>query len=184
VTAAARNLVALATTMAVALHAGGNARGEGLDETTAGPATIGEPRPPLELDALDGSFVNSKRVAGAILVVDFFATWCQPCRRAHADLRTALQEAGLPGAQLLLVNRGESVAVARRWAEETALPPDTIVALDPDGVAARRWGASRLPTTFIVDAAGVVRHINRGWGPGYRARLSRWLRAMRPLPAP
>jgi hypothetical protein len=82
------------------------------------------------------------------------------------------------------VNRGEPAAVARRWAADTDLPPDTIIALDPLGAAARRWGASRLPTTFIVDAAGVVRHINRGWGPGYRARLSRWLRAMRPLATP
>jgi hypothetical protein len=84
---------------------------------------------------------------------------------------------------LVLVDRGEPAAVARRWAAGAELPPETIVALDPLGVAARRWGATRLPTTFVIDAAGVVRHINRGWGPGYRARLSRWLRAMRPAAA-
>jgi len=64
----------------------------------------------------------------------------------------------------------------QKWAAGAPVPPGALVALDPDGVAARRWGANRLPTTFLVDATGVVRHINRGWGPGYRERLTRWLR--------
>jgi len=42
----------------------------------------------------------------------------------------------------------------------------------------RRWGVRTFPTTFLVDRAGVVRHINRGWGPGYQARLLAWLHAM------
>jgi thiol-disulfide isomerase/thioredoxin len=155
----------------------------GDEEVPDGPAIIGEPRPPLELDVVDGSLVNGKRVAGQVVIVDFFATWCQPCRNAHADLLAALKAAEVPGARLILVDRGEPAAVARRWAAGAELPPETIVALDPLGVAARRWGATRLPTTFVIDAAGVVRHINRGWGPGYRARLSRWLRAMRPAVA-
>lgn len=183
-TAVPTRLAALATLVTVTLLTAASGRAQGIEDAPEGPAVIGEPRPALELDALDGSLVNSRRVAGQILVIDFFATWCQPCRHAHADLRAALQEAALPGARLLLVNRGEPAAVARRWAADSALPPDTIVALDPNGAAARRWGANRLPTTFIVDASGVVRHINRGWGPGYRARLSRWLRAMRPVSGP
>ena len=174
----------LAIAVAVELQGAAIVRAEALDDAVEGPAVIGEPRPALELDALDGSLVTSPRVTGQILLIDFFATWCQPCRRAHDDLRAALQDAALPGVRVLLVDLGEPAAVVRRWAADTALPPGAIIALDPNGVAARRWGANRLPTTFIVDATGVVRHINRGWGPGYRARLSRWLRAMRPPAAP
>ena len=43
--------------------------------------------------------------------------------------------------------------------------------LDPSGDTMRRWGARTFPTTFLVDRAGVIRHINRGWGAGYQARL-------------
>ncbi|MEP6652566.1 MAG: TlpA disulfide reductase family protein [Myxococcales bacterium] len=145
------------------------------------PAQIGRPHPTLELDVIDGSLVNQARLAGRPFVVDFFATWCEPCHRALEDLEAA--RAATPGTAdltVVLVDLSESPEVVRRWAARAGLPQQAIVTLDPLGVAARRWGAHRLPTTFLVDASGVVRHINRGWGPGYRARLSRWLRDLPP----
>jgi thiol-disulfide isomerase/thioredoxin len=143
-----------------------------------GAAEIGQPRPALEVDALDGGLVNDARVRGHALIVDFFATWCEPCHRALADLIAARGASGATGVTIVLVDLGEPRALVRKWAASAKLPDDVTIALDPAGVAARRWGARRLPTTYLVDADGVVRHINRGWGPGYRDRLSRWMRVI------
>jgi thiol-disulfide isomerase/thioredoxin len=140
-----------------------------------GAPQLGDARPALEVETPEGDLVNDARVAGRPLVVDFFATWCAPCRSALADLNAARREANVD-VQFVLIDLGESRAVVRDWAAAATLPPRFLLALDPDGVAARRWGANRLPTTFLIDATGVVRHINRGWGPGYRERLTRWLR--------
>jgi cytochrome c biogenesis protein CcmG/thiol:disulfide interchange protein DsbE len=140
-----------------------------------GPARIGQARPALELETRDGNLITDARVAGRPLVVDFFATWCVPCRNALLDLTFARQAAG-SDALFVLIDLGESPEAVARWATEAPVPPQALVALDTQGVAARRWGANRLPSTFVIDAAGVVRHINRGWGPGYRERLTRWLR--------
>ena len=140
------------------------------------PAQIGEQHPALELDVLDGTLVNEGRLAGHPFVVDFFATWCEPCHRALGDLLAGRATTTGEPIALVLVDLGESREVVGQWARRAALPPDVLVALDPAGVAARRWGARRLPTTYLVDATGVIRHINRGWGEGYRARMSRWLR--------
>ena len=145
---------------------------------------VGDPAPPLELETLDGHAFARARLGGEATIVDFFATWCVPCHRALADLATVRARLGTP-TRLVLVDVGEDAPTLARFLAAHPLPPGAEVALDRRGGTARRWGQDRFPTTFLVDGAGVVRHINRGWGPGYEERLLRWLRAMAaPSPAP
>ena len=103
---------------------------------------------------------------------------------AHADPRigdpapraalTGLD--GKPVTLLVVVDVKESAEPVQTFLADHPLPPGAVMALDPTGENAQRWGQHRFPTTYIIDAAGVIRHINRGFGPGYEERMRTWLK--------
>jgi len=134
---------------------------------------IGDPARALDLPSLDGKLLKTEELRGRVTAVDFFATWCGPCQEAMAALDAIVRKD--PRAQLVVVDVGEDPDVARAFFARRPLPPGARLVLDRDGSAGRRWGQRRFPTTFVLDAAGVVRHINRGFGPGYARRLDGWV---------
>jgi cytochrome c biogenesis protein CcmG/thiol:disulfide interchange protein DsbE len=139
--------------------------------------SIGDAAPQLAVDDVDGRPIAAPALTGHITVVDFFATWCQPCKQAHKDLAVLAQSFG-DAVTVLLVDVAEEPPTVKRFLAASPALKGARVVLDRNGANAQRWGQDRFPTTFVVDGAGVVRHINRGWGPGYQARMARWIAAM------
>lgn len=134
---------------------------------SVGAQQVGEPAPAFELATLDG-VATLAGYRGAPLVVNFWATWCPPCREELPLFEAAA--AAAPELQVLLVNAGEERETIARFLEEFGLalvtavnpPPDEAEALDDPLAVAERWRVRALPTTFFVDGDGIVRSVRVG----------------------
>ena len=138
---------------------------------------IGDPAPALDLPDLQGKRAGAWRFKDRVTVVEFSATWCLPCGRSLEDLRAIRSELG-EDVQIIIVSQDPRSPAVRNHFRDRPLPEGAVLLLDPSGDAGRRWGRDRFPTTFFVNRDGLVRHIYRGYGPGFRDRATRWLRGM------
>ena len=132
---------------------------------------VGTPAPALRLPGLDGARVDLAALRGRPVVVNFWATWCEPCVREFPLLRQAA--ADHRGQRLVVVGvlTGDRPAAARAFVRRhRATWP---VGLDPDATAAGRWGAVGLPHTYFVRADGTL--ASHQLGELTRASLDRQL---------
>jgi peroxiredoxin len=138
---------------------------------------VGEPLPAFAAKTLAGTVVRNDNLKGHITVVDFFASWCLPCNESLQEILAVRKGLDSRFEMVVVAVEGDTPAL-RAFLSSHSLPAGITVALDQDGSLARTFGEDRLPTTFFVDEQAIIRHINRGYGSGFRVRATRWLNAM------
>ena len=117
---------------------------------------IGATAPDFEWTGADGKILRLSSYRGKVVVVNFWATWCAPCREEMPALqRVAASE---PDVVVLEVDLMEPGDKARSFLDSLGLDRLQPV-LDSDGATTRRFGVLTLPSTFFVDKDGVIRHL-------------------------
>jgi len=112
--------------------------------------------PPLILKDLNGKTVNLKDYRGQVVLINFWATWCPPCRAEMPSMQRLKEKmAGKPFA-ILAVDMGETQDVVRAYIRE--IKTDFTVLLDKDGHALKAWKVFAFPTSYVVDAQGKIRY--------------------------
>ena len=119
--------------------------------------------PALSLPALEGPEVSLADLRGQTVVVNFWATWCGPCRMEIPTLVSFAEEH--PDIPVLFVAMDGEPDALRTWAAARDMPLARVLRIDAATRAA--WGVGTLPTTVVVDAAGQVAHAHSGlvFGP-------------------
>jgi thiol-disulfide isomerase/thioredoxin len=128
-----------------------------VDDPSAAPRITGV-APDFEWNAPDGSTKKLSDLRGKIVVVTFWATWCEPCRQ---EMPAMQRVAGDGSATFFAVDLLEEGARVRGFMDSLAL--DRLAPLlDLDGSVTRKYSVLELPQTFFIDARGVIRHIEHG----------------------
>ena len=162
---------------AIAAAFGGLAAGCGPDATAERPWT-GARFPDFALPGLDGTLHDSARHAGHPLLVNFWATWCPPCRAEMADLETLHRKLGPRGLRLLAISVDNDVNLVREYVRAERLT--FAVLLD----AGQQWAGNVMrvpgfPATYLVGRDGMIREAlvaPRPWAE--EATLARVARAL------
>lgn len=126
--------------------------------------------PDFTLETLEGSSIRLSNLRGQPVVLNFWASWCPPCRAEMPALQAAFEADGANGLVVLAVNTTfqDSRAAAAAFIEEFGL--SFPIALDQDGTVSRQYQLRALPSTWFIDAAGVVRQVVVG-GPMSEATI-------------
>jgi len=127
--------------------------GRQIDDPGSAPR-IGSPVPDFEWATPDGRVLRLADLRGKTLIVDFWATWCVPCREEMPRLDAAARADG--DLVVVAVDLQEDAATVTSFLGELGLGALRPV-LDTDGETFRRWGVYNLPTNFVVDADGIIR---------------------------
>jgi thiol-disulfide isomerase/thioredoxin len=145
---------------------------------------LGKPGPNFELDLLEGGrFELAEQKGKNVVILDFWATWCGPCRAALPGLLEISKEYQNKGVLLRAVDSGEEADTIRAYLKKANFVLS--VPLDKDGSVAELYGVSGIPHTVIVGKDGTVQAIHVGYSPENKDRLRRELNdllAGKPLP--
>jgi thiol-disulfide isomerase/thioredoxin len=125
---------------------------------------VGRAAPDFNLPSLDGAPVVLAELKGKVVVVDFWATWCPPCRKSLPHLQRLSQDADLQkkGVKVVAVDLRESKEKVREFLTQNSY--SFPVALDGDGATGGKYLVQGIPTTVVIDAAGVIQRVFIGFG--------------------
>jgi peroxiredoxin len=126
-------------------------------------AQVGNLAPDFELDDLDGNSVRLSNLRGTPVMLNFWATWCGPCRSEMADIQSVYEEWATEDLALLTVNMGGSSSRVAEFldSQELSLP----VLLDTKEKVADAYNIRYVPTTFFIDTDGVIQAVKVGAFP-------------------
>ncbi|MES9856945.1 MAG: TlpA disulfide reductase family protein [Sedimenticola sp.] len=116
--------------------------------------------PPFSLLEMSGEKIDLSSYRGKVLVVNFWATWCGPCREEMPSLGRAAKWLERFNGQLISINTGEKRERVARYLDKA--PVTFPVLLDQNAATAADWGVYSYPTTFVIDPEGRISYLAMG----------------------
>jgi peroxiredoxin len=132
--------------------------------------------PDFTLHAMSGANLRLKEQRGRVVMVNFWATWCAPCRQEMPQLNRLYEKYRTSGFVLLGVNVDDDPSKASEVASKLGVTFPIL--LDADKTVSKLYDLSTMPSTVIIDRDGKVRYVHRGYLAGYEDNYEKQIREL------
>ncbi|MEP6996748.1 MAG: TlpA disulfide reductase family protein [Betaproteobacteria bacterium] len=122
---------------------------------------VGDPAPAFTLRDANGGTVALDALRGHVVYVDFWASWCGPCRRSFPWMNDMQRRYGGKGLTIVAINVDKNPADAARFLER--YPAQFAIAYDRDGTTPLAYGVQGMPSSYLVDTRGKVVQVEQGF---------------------
>jgi thiol-disulfide isomerase/thioredoxin len=128
------------------------------------PFATGAAAPGFQLESAAGKTVNLADFKGQVVLLNFWASWCGPCRKEMPILEQLQKQYKSKGFTMVGVNVEPNSTDAINWLKST--PVSFPILFDKDSSVSKLYRVEGMPNTVIVDRNGKVRYVHRGYKPG------------------
>ena len=132
--------------------------------------------PAVEWHGADGAVVRMADTKGKVVLVDFWASWCPPCKESFPALDVIQRDYRARGVQVIAVNVDERQKDADAFL--AAHPHQLLVVFDPHGESPKAFKVRGMPSSFVIDRRGEIRYTHQGYSQGIDAAYRRELDAL------
>ena len=134
----------------------------------------GSRAPEIGADDTDGNRVTIRGLRGKVVLVDFWASWCDPCKQELPVLERIYAQYQAQGLVIIGVNIDRRASNMRTFLRRTDL--SFPVVHDADQSIAGRYRPSRMPSSYLIDRRGIVRHVHEGFRASDASGIERRIR--------
>jgi cytochrome c biogenesis protein CcmG/thiol:disulfide interchange protein DsbE len=139
-------------------------------------AGIGDPAPAFALHDAHGDTLSLDRLRGQVVYVDFWASWCGPCRRSFPWMNEMQHRYGGRGLAIVAINVDRNPADAARFLDRN--PAQFAVAYDHAGATPLAYAVTDMPSSYLIDSRGKVVEVEHGFRDERKVALEQRIQAL------
>lgn len=140
------------------------------------PLKVGKVPPDFTLKSSAGNNLRLSEFIGQVVLINFWATWCSPCRKELPLLNELHERYNRAGFVLIGINIDQDLNKARELANSLGIKFPIL--FDPENEVSKSYGLSAMPTTIIIDRSGKTARVFLGYQPGYEKTYEAGIRAL------
>jgi thiol-disulfide isomerase/thioredoxin len=139
-------------------------------------AGVGDAAPAFALPTAKGDTVALESLRGRVVYVDFWASWCGPCKRSFPWMNELTQRYGAQGFTVVAINVDKKREDAERFLAQT--PAQFTIVYDPAGATPSSFGVKGMPSSYLIDAKGNVIAVEQGFRDEQKGTIEQRIKSL------